>query len=243
MTDDAGSVIWRMDYYPFGGERSVTGTGNDFTYEGHEKDAEIELWNNQARFFNEDGRFTAVDPLWTKYPALSPYVRVANNPLKYVDPTGKEIYDIKTGQIISDQEALTRTILIISDVLEGNTGTLDFSGRRSFYDLVNNVQHGHGFDAEVLYLGNARDLKSRQITVNSQYENKSVTYLSTRQVKNSKKSILEFNNKKGQAIVRLTGTIPELNAILVKSGYKLQASSDKENSYMLVKIELEEERE
>ena len=38
MTDDAGSVVWSRDYYPFGGERSVTGTGNDFTYEGYEKD-------------------------------------------------------------------------------------------------------------------------------------------------------------------------------------------------------------
>ena len=37
MTDDAGSVIWRMDYYPFGGERSVTGTGSDYNYEGHER--------------------------------------------------------------------------------------------------------------------------------------------------------------------------------------------------------------
>ena len=88
ITDDAGTVVWSRDYYPFGEERSVTGTGNDYTYEGHEKDTEIDLWNNQARFFNDDGRFTAVDPLWTKYPSLSPYVRVANNPLKYVDPFG-----------------------------------------------------------------------------------------------------------------------------------------------------------
>lgn len=80
-----------MDYYPFGGERSVTGTRNDYTYEGHEKDTEIGLWNNKARFFNEDGRFTEVDPLWTKYPSLSPYVHVANNPLKFVDPYGRRI--------------------------------------------------------------------------------------------------------------------------------------------------------
>ena len=48
ITDKFGTILWSRDYYPFGGDRSVTGTGNNYTYEGHEKDTEIELWNNQA---------------------------------------------------------------------------------------------------------------------------------------------------------------------------------------------------
>jgi hypothetical protein len=37
------------------------------------------------------GRWFAVDPLARKYPMLSPYAFVANNPLIYIDPDGKDI--------------------------------------------------------------------------------------------------------------------------------------------------------
>jgi len=37
------------------------------------------------------GRFLQIDPHASKYPSLSPYSYVANNPLKYIDPDGKDI--------------------------------------------------------------------------------------------------------------------------------------------------------
>ncbi len=36
-------------------------------------------------------RWLSPDPLAAKYPSLSPYVYVANNPLKYIDPDGMRI--------------------------------------------------------------------------------------------------------------------------------------------------------
>jgi len=50
-----------------------------------------------ARFFNDEGRFTQVDPMWQKYPSISPYVRVADNPLKFKDNNGKELTAVYTG--------------------------------------------------------------------------------------------------------------------------------------------------
>lgn len=35
-------------------------------------------------------KFLSVDPLASKYPAWSPYVFVYNNPLKFIDPDGRE---------------------------------------------------------------------------------------------------------------------------------------------------------
>jgi len=86
-----GVADWRRDYYPFGETREASGANenNYYTYEGKEKDLEINLWNNWNRHFNDEGRFTQVDPLWSKYPSLSPYVRVANNPLRFVDGDGE----------------------------------------------------------------------------------------------------------------------------------------------------------
>lgn len=45
-----------------------------------------------ARFYDPSiAKWTSVDPLAEKYSSISPYVYVANNPLKYIDPDGKKI--------------------------------------------------------------------------------------------------------------------------------------------------------
>gem|GEM_PF-6986276 len=45
-----------------------------------------------ARFYTSDlGVWLSVDPLSDKYPSLSPYAYVANNPILFVDPDGREI--------------------------------------------------------------------------------------------------------------------------------------------------------
>ena len=38
------------------------------------------------------GRFTTPDPLSERYYHLSPYAYCASNPLRYIDPTGMEIF-------------------------------------------------------------------------------------------------------------------------------------------------------
>lgn len=38
-------------------------------------------------------RFLSVDPLASKYPGVSPYAYVANNPIRYIDPDGRYLVD------------------------------------------------------------------------------------------------------------------------------------------------------
>ncbi len=47
------------------------------------------------------GRFLSVDPLAAKYPSVSPYVFVVNNPINLIDPDGREPIDPRTGKPIS----------------------------------------------------------------------------------------------------------------------------------------------
>ncbi len=91
--------------YPFGNDKDAAGTGNEYKFTGKEWDDESNLYYSWHRYYRsvaeippegntkcrddpELGRFTQVDPLWQKYPSLSPYNYCANNPLTRVDPDG-----------------------------------------------------------------------------------------------------------------------------------------------------------
>lgn len=92
-----GTGIQKNHYYPFGttfAENTVTEQGKQpYKYNGKELDQMhgLNLYDYSARYYESPvGRFTSVDPLAEKYYSESPYAYVSNNPLKYIDPTGKE---------------------------------------------------------------------------------------------------------------------------------------------------------
>ncbi len=61
----------------------------------------MQVINMQARLYDPFlGQFISVDPLADKYPGWGAYVYCANNPLKYIDPTG-EWHLGSTGGVIS----------------------------------------------------------------------------------------------------------------------------------------------
>lgn len=96
VVDVGGYVREARDYYPYGLTMPgrfyapVDTTREGFT--GHELDKETGQYYAGARFYSPAlGRWFVVDPLAEKYPALSPYSYVANNPLIFIDPNGEEI--------------------------------------------------------------------------------------------------------------------------------------------------------
>lgn len=57
----------------------------------------IALYDNFARLYDPlTTRFTTVDPLAERTPWLSPYTHCANNPLRYIDPTGMDLFEFDT---------------------------------------------------------------------------------------------------------------------------------------------------
>jgi len=98
LTDANGSLIWSRDYYPFGGIRSATATGNAYQFTGKERDTQAQLDYSWHRYYDwETGRFTQVDPKWAKYPGLTPYQYAANCPLVTIDPTGNDGFRLSAG--------------------------------------------------------------------------------------------------------------------------------------------------
>ena len=94
VLSNAGTVLERYDYYPYGGIVPVTvaNTGNtDYLYTGKESQNAlfgINWYDSGARFQTTDGIFTGIDPLAEKYYHISPYAYCAGNPVNLVDPQG-----------------------------------------------------------------------------------------------------------------------------------------------------------
>jgi len=75
---------------------------NTYLYNGKElqKDFDFEWYDYGARFYDvQVGRFHSVDPLAEKYYSMSPYNYTLGNPIKYIDPNGKEVYTGQRAQI------------------------------------------------------------------------------------------------------------------------------------------------
>jgi RHS repeat-associated protein len=89
------TLEYAADYSPYGRIlRSFTAAGASrerFLTTGHERDPETGYDNRGARLYDaEIGRFLTVDPLAAKYAGWSTYNYVLGNPVKFVDPDGKE---------------------------------------------------------------------------------------------------------------------------------------------------------
>ncbi len=96
-TSPTQAVVAYDDYDPWGmvleGRSGVSGNPDTrYKFTEKERDVETGLDYFGARYYDSRiGRWMTVDPLADKYPSLSTYCYVANNPARLVDPDGMEI--------------------------------------------------------------------------------------------------------------------------------------------------------
>ena len=101
IVDGSGRLLEENDYYAFGHRHSrseqVQSSANRFKYNGKELQTVggLGYLDYGARMYDQSlGRWFTTDPLSEKYYGLSPYVYCGNNPLRYVDPDGREVRGI-----------------------------------------------------------------------------------------------------------------------------------------------------
>ena len=109
VTSASGTITELEDYYPFGATRrdDQTGFNEQRKFAGHEYDASTGLSYQDARYYNENnGRFLSEDPAFWKRSInltdpqnLNSYAYARNNPLRYIDPNGNDIFDLVGGFI------------------------------------------------------------------------------------------------------------------------------------------------
>ena len=122
VADEQGTDRQVTHYYPFG-SAFMDGKSpglQPYKYNGKEQDKMhgLNLYDYHARHYDPPlGRFTTIDPLAEKYYNISPYVYVANNPMKFIDPDGKRIddyFDFK-GKYLGTDNAVTDFIRIMDE--------------------------------------------------------------------------------------------------------------------------------
>jgi len=96
VVNQSGAVQQVNHYYPFGGLFGEgTQTSNQpYKYNGKELDRfqGVDMYDYGARMYDAQlARFHTVDPLAEKYPSISSYAYVANNPLIFIDLDGRKI--------------------------------------------------------------------------------------------------------------------------------------------------------
>jgi RHS repeat-associated protein len=107
------------NYYPFGlnhiGARSSGDDGSSYspstTYKNYKYNGkelqETGMYDYGARFYMPDiGRWSVVDPMAEKYVNWSPYNYTMNNPIRFIDPNGMDIFEIVGGYKFTQNDAI-----------------------------------------------------------------------------------------------------------------------------------------
>ena len=117
---EGGSVLQRMNYYPFGGmmASSTGGAVQPYRYTGKElvRFQGLDWLDYWARWYDPTiARWNGVDELAEKYTSVSPYVYCLNNPVRYIDPDGKKVYLYATTLPGTNIPFATHTFIVITD--------------------------------------------------------------------------------------------------------------------------------
>ena len=104
-----GAIIQKMNYYPFGAEFCDNGVKSyvqSRKYNGKEFDHMhgLNTYDYGARQYNPvTARWDRMDPLCEKHYDKKPYMYCANNPVRFLDPDGRDYYRSDDGAVFGQE--------------------------------------------------------------------------------------------------------------------------------------------
>jgi RHS repeat-associated protein len=243
LGEDGGIVSWN-DYDPWGlalaGRSGVVGSADArYQFTSQERDNETGYDYFGARYYDARmGRWGSIDPLAGKYPGISPYVYVANNPLIYFDPDGRAIYRKGEGYI-SGHRAKELTLQAIGRVLQGRSAHIDFIQRENTWEDIKDIfrggtyRHGGTRDPSAVIVGNqlsrqtprgTQRLSELYVQTAYSFEDLSYSNAELRGTTTSGEELVTLwftAGEGGQDVVGFTNTIGEVNEFLTQYNKEL----------------------
>ena len=132
---DAKANITQFDaYLPYGellvDEHSST-EEMPYKFNGKELDEETGLYYYGARYMNPVASiWYGVDPLFEKYPSISPYVYCHGNPMNRIDPDGMDDFFDEKGKFIRRTDSGT-AVMVMQGNMFRNITKIDFTDNKS----------------------------------------------------------------------------------------------------------------
>ena len=129
ITEINGDAVQHLQYLPYGEryvDQRVSGYHERFTFTGKERDEETGYGYFGARYMDHElmTMWLSVDPMADKYPSISPYAYCAWNPVKLVDPDGREVYITGDAADKATKQLSSRGITVTRD---NETGRLSYT--------------------------------------------------------------------------------------------------------------------
>ena len=122
VTNSYGEITQNISYIPYGEvfvEETAGGWQSPYYFNAKELDEETGLYYYGARYLDPAGtRWLSADPMFEKYVGMSPYNYCAGNPVRLVDPDGKNL------GILVDGESYKYDPNIKKNEYKGNNATI-----------------------------------------------------------------------------------------------------------------------
>ncbi len=140
VLDEEDNVMESNGYYPYG----MPYADNYFSvqpyeYGGKELDRAngLDMYDFEARHYDPVvPHFITMDELCEKYPSISPYAYCAGNPIRYVDPDGKE-FNVATRDI--SYQTKFRMVIDMLRYLDANTKYTDIADNMEYLYQIEKV--------------------------------------------------------------------------------------------------------
>ena len=144
--NEAAEVISYEEYHPYGttayqaNNTAINAIAKRYRYTGKERDEESGLYYHGARYYIPWlARWTASDPMESKYAGMSPYNYSFNNPVMFNDPSGADPDDPVSTPKMLDGTPITYTF---KTNIYDHAGTLIGSQSRMIKDEIEGLAHG-----------------------------------------------------------------------------------------------------
>ncbi|MCP5006436.1 MAG: RHS repeat-associated core domain-containing protein, partial [Planctomycetes bacterium] len=143
--DKDGNLLWREEYKPYGERIKDEAAGsNNRWFTGKQEESDFGISYFGARWYDSGtGRFMGIDPIgYRDVHSFNRYAYANNNPYKFIDPDGRDSYDIRNAKYLNGGATPTLSC-------NGCQGAMGLAPGMGIVDGIKNISKGNYISAAI----------------------------------------------------------------------------------------------